>query len=439
MLQRLLIFSLIAFTTLSAQAQVWVDTNTWSPAWEERYVEWVRSSWQADIFARRRLPDGRTNPYYGMRADCADTVYSMRIIFAYENSLPFAALDPTGSGRLITNRMTRYNSIANRDERFRQFLWHIYGTLATVTLPNDTYPIALNQQTVRPGVLILTTRANHHSWTVKDILAIGVPWLVFNSTIGSDSGPMLQERQSWPNPYWVFEGNHTPQGNAGFRAWRPLEHIGRPVWEVPGYSEEQYRIPLERWQKTAQQRLATRQETDEQMLNRLTQTACTGLQGRVTAVQEGVSYLSSSGGRCMDYPTYDIYSTPNRDQRVFDDLVALRMAYKDIMKSNGGASVSQKLRQSMNKIFPAILKRTRDEAAQMGPQAWTADSICAISYRAGQKIDMAEAKRRLFAGLMSNNPHDDLEYRWGEKRGPSPRARSCPSWDPWSPDLESLD
>ncbi|MNY70530.1 hypothetical protein D3C86_2086850 [compost metagenome] len=50
-------------------------------------------------------------------------------------------------------------------------------------------------------------------------------------------------------------------------------------------------------------------------------------------------------------------------------------------------------------------------------------------------MDLAEFKRRMFAGLISNNPHETAEYRWGERRGPSQRALSCESWDPWSPDL----
>lgn len=428
----------VTLLSFNAGAQVWVDTNKWSPEWDQRYQQWVRQNWQVDVFSRRTLPDGRTNPYYGMRVDCADTVYSMRIIFSYENSLPFAVLDPTGSGKLITNRMTRFNSISNRDERFRQFLWEMYATIATATVPNDTFPVALTPVYVHAGAMMLVTKVNHHSWSVKDILSIGVPWLVFNSTIGANSSLVLQERQSWPNPYWVFEGDASPAGNAGFRYWRPLEWIGKPVWQVPGYSEEQYRVPLDKWQKLAQTRLAVRKETDEQMMNRLTQTACADLGQRVGAVKDGTDYLAKNPS-CMNYETYDNYSTPNRDQRFFDDIVALRLAYKDIVSVNGGANLSDAQKRQLNKIFPAITKSAKQEAAMMGPQSVTADSVCTTAYRPGVNADLAEVKRRLFAGLLSNNPLDEIEYRWGEKAGHSQRARSCQSWDPWSPDLDKLD
>lgn len=432
---RFALFSLFFSLSLTAHAQVWTDTNTWSQSWEDRYSDWVAGNWNVEMFSKTTLDNGRANPYYGLRADCADTVYSMRMIFAYENRLPFAVLDPTGSGRLITNRMTRFNSVKDPSERFRRFARAMYDTIATATMPNDTFPVALTPRFVRAGAAILTTKKNHHSWSVKQILPIGVPWLVFNSVVSSTSSLVLQERQSWPNPYWVFEGDQSPAGFAGFRAFRPIPYIGQPVWSVPGYSEEQYNVPLSKWQKLATTRLASRRETDEQQLNRLLSTACSALKERIKSVNEGVNYLRRSGGGCMDYATYDNYSTPNRDQRLFDDMVALRIAFKDVMQINGAANVSGSLVNQLKKIYPRINSNAKDETAAMKPQSIDGSSVCSITYAPGRTIDFAEAKRRIFAGLFSNNPLDEIEYRWGEARGPSTRARSCPSWSVWTPNL----
>lgn len=420
--------------SLSARAQVWTETNSWSQAWEDRYAEWVRSEWNVEMFSRKTLPNGRGNPYYGMRADCADTVYSMRMIFAYENRLPFAVLDPTGSGRLITNRMTRYNSISNQSERFRQFLWFMYGTISTASVPNDTFPVALTPRFVRSGAMILTTKKNHHSWSVKEILPIGVPWLVFNSVVSSSSSLVLQQRQSWPNPYWVFEGDQSPGGYAGFRAFRPISFIGQPVWNVPGYSEEQYNVSLAKWQKLATTRLAVRRETDEQQLSRLMNTACNALKDRINSVNDGLRNLRQTSG-CYDYATYDNFSTPNRDQRLFDDIVALRIAYKDIVQVNGAENVSRTMVDRLNKIFPRISSSAKEETSSMAVQSLDSRSVCETTYASGRTIDLAEAKRRIFAGLFSNNPLDEIQYRWGEARGPSSRARACQSWSVWTPNL----
>ncbi|WP_413586833.1 hypothetical protein [Bdellovibrio sp. HCB274] len=433
-MQQLILLLGVLFSFNFAHAAVWTEVNQWSPAWEDRFSEWVESDWQVDFFARKRLPNGQSNPYYGLRTDCADTVYSMRLIFAYENKLPFVIQDPTASGRTISNKMNRWDR-QNELARLKNFLIYIYNMTSTKSLPNDTYPVAISRNSVRAGSLILTTAVNHHSWTIKEMLAIGVPHLVYNSTIGATSSAMLQERQSWPNPEWVFEGDATPTGNAGFRYWRPAEYLNQPAWKVPGYSEEQYKVPLKRWVKYSQGRLALRRETDEQLMARLMKVTCQGLQGRVSAVNDGLNALRSTR-KCMPFAAYDTYSTPSRDQRIFDDYVTLRKTYRDLVVANNAAELSLDMRVRLNKIFPFIQETMAAETRKMAPTGVDGTAVCTTEYLSGQYIDLAEFKRRLFAGLISNNPMDEVQYRWGQLRGPSQRARSCQSWDVWVPNLK---
>lgn len=434
-----LFVTLFCFTS-GARAEVWTAVNTWNKSWEQSYSEWVAKNWTKDFFSRRTLPNGQSNPYYGVRADCADTVYSMRLIYSFENKLPFAFKDPTTLGKVITHGMKRWDHETDAHRRVKNYLNYVFDVVSTRSLPDDTYPVATNREHIRPGGLIRTTQVNHHSWTIKAIQAIGVPHLIFNSTVGAHSGSGLQERTSWPNPYWIFDGNFTPSGEAGFRDWRPLEYLNRPVWEVPGYSEEQYKIPLKQWQKTLQNRLALRLESDEQIMSRLASTACEALSARVIAINEGVQFLRSLPSRkCMDYATYDTYSTPNRDQRLFDDVAALRRTYQDILKTNNGNSLPEDMKTRMNKIFPFIQLTARQETERMTVSNLDGASWCPVEYAAGKKMDFAEAKRKLFLGRLSNNPMDDLEYRWGTLVGPSARAKSCPKWDPWQPDLRQAD
>lgn len=428
-------FIFILLVSQVSFSAVWEDQNSWSPEWESRYQAWVQSpEWNTQKFAGRTLANGQTNPYYGLKMDCADTVYTMRAIFAYENRLPFIIQDPTTVGKTISNKISRWDQ-QGQAERFRSFMWFIYGIVSTRSLPGDSFPVALTKEWIKPGTMMLTTQKNHHSWTVKDILPIGVPYLVYNSVIGKYSGLSLKERKSWPNPGWVFEGNYSPSGHGGFRAWRSADQLGKPAWQVPGYSEEQYQIGLKNWVKFTTRRLATRSEGDNQMLKRLFSTACEGLSGRVAVVNEALQYLQSSGGRCMNYATYDTYSSPNRDRRVFDDLMALRNAYKDIVLTNGGQSIDQGLKAQMDKIFPAIMRTAQAETQVMPVQSVTEVSACVVENSPGKRIDMAEFKRRLFLGYVSNNPHDDFSQRWGETRTPSARAQRCQSWDRWTPEF----
>jgi hypothetical protein len=421
----------------TSHAQVWTDTNEWSPAWENEYARWVEANWSIDFFARKTLPNGQPNIYYGLHVDCADTVYSMRIIFSAEHGLPFAMQDPTTYDQVITNRMTRWNRLAP-SARVYQFLRYTYDMVSTHSMPNDTFPVPVSRDWIHAGGLIRTTEVNHHSWSIKRMLPIGVPFLVFNSTVNSSSTLTLQQRQSWPNPDWVFEGNFSPSSNAGFRYWRPLSALLLPVWKVPNYSEEQFRIPLSQWEKTVQQKLALQNEPDGDKMTRLYQTACEAAQNRIESVNDGVKALRALSTECMDAEAYDTLSTPSRDHRLFDDIAALRRAYKSIIRTSGGANVPTALSAELAHVFPAIRSSAKAELQQFSGSS-SRTSSCLINYAPGKSIDLAEVRRRMFAGLMSNNPMDDMAYRWGEYAGPSPRAQACPNWGVWTPDIRQAD
>ncbi|UXR63954.1 hypothetical protein EZJ49_12850 [Bdellovibrio bacteriovorus] len=416
-----------------SNAAVWTDVNQWSEEWENRYSAWVKSEWNKNFFSRTQLPNGQSNPYYGLRVDCADAVYSMRIIFAYEHRLPFAMKDPTYSSSRISNKMSRWDRLREID-RVRGFLLYIHETGSTRSLPSDTYPVAIGRKTMRSGGVLTTTPVNHHSWTIKEILPIGVPYLVYNSVVGSHSGFGMQERKSWPNPNWVFEGDYSSSSGAGFRYWRPIASLGKPIWEVPGYSTEQFRIPLQSWAKTLQSRLKLRDEEDGQMITRLIDNVCVGFKDRVSYVNDALSYKRQYPG-CMSYEAFDIYSSPSRDERIFDDLMLLRRSYREVLQRNDGRDLSADQKARLRKIFPYISQSAASEARQMPVQNVTEDSVCVVTYSSSRSMDMAEFKRRLFAGWISNNPNERAEYRWGLLRGPSDHARACPSWGGWSPRL----
>lgn len=435
-MSRLIILSLF-FLPIFAQAQVWTSQNQWSAQWENQFSKWVSSDWQVDTFSKAQLSNGEKNPFFGLRADCADTVYSMRIIFAYNNKLPLQFKDPTGGNVLITEKMNRWNALPEKD-RAREFLKFVFNTFSTRSLPNDTYPIALNNHSLRPGILLLTTNKNHHSWTVKKFLSIGVPHLIFSSVAGAGAGSLLKERTSWPNPEWVFEGNSQVEGHAGFRDWRPIEYINQPVWKTPGYSTEQYHIPLHKWVETIQAKLASRNETPNEKAERILTNICAGIEERVDSIDEASAFLSKKGHQCMPYEEYDLYSTPNRDRRIYDELVVLRKHYQQIIKNQWPLSNENQLR--LAKIYPFIEVSSLIESQKMAVSQETTGSYCKILLK-NKSIDLAEYKRRAYLGLLSNNPHDGYAYRWGDTKGPSPLAAKCPAWDQWSPqplDIDSL-
>ncbi len=51
---RYLILLLSLLTGLSARAAVWADVTEWSPEYEAKFAEWVRTDWRAD-FSRAKI------------------------------------------------------------------------------------------------------------------------------------------------------------------------------------------------------------------------------------------------------------------------------------------------------------------------------------------------------------------------------------------------
>lgn len=83
------VFLLTLLFGATAQAAVWKAKNTWDERWENNYRAWVTRYWNEEFFMDEKKPS-----YYKFEHDCADAVYAMRLIFAYEHKLPFVIHNP---------------------------------------------------------------------------------------------------------------------------------------------------------------------------------------------------------------------------------------------------------------------------------------------------------------------------------------------------------
>jgi hypothetical protein len=400
----LFVFISAFFPSSTARAAVWTTTQSWTPEWEQNYQSWVATSWDKDFFKRSGF-------YQNVLMDCADTVYSMRLIFAAQNGLPFAIKDPTGGSGIISNQMSRWDSLPQAS-RLRQFLLYIFETGSTGSLPDDTYPVAVNRNAITSGALLLTDRLSHHSWTVKYISETGIPFLLFASR---PARTVLFERFEFPSIGFLFPGGLKPERHAGFRAFRHPEDLKKPVWDVPGYSLEQYQIPVERWPETMQKRLQLKEETPEGRVTRLLNETCKGARERVEAVNQALLAQAKIGSRCMTAEEYDDLSTPNRDKRMKDSFEALAKAVNEAASLgilSGGRA--ETIRAQAESVLAG-------EKSRMSPQAF-----CPVEIAPGVTLTLGQVFERSRGDRMSNNPHDTLEMRWGLAAFPSSKARSCP-------------
>lgn len=391
-----LLFS-IALLSSSAHAAVWPTTNRWDTNWESKYAKWVKISWKLDVFQNPK------SPYSGVNPDCADTVYSMRAIFASQNGLPFAVVDPSTQKSILSNEMSKFDSQPAGAPRTKAFLKWLYNVLATNTLPNDTYPMAITRDTVHAGALMLA-KESKHSYTVKDIRDTGVPVLYYSTQANRGN---LKER-SWPSVGYLFsKGIKQP---SGFRYFRQPEDLLKPVWQIDGYSEEQYQYSPQRWVGAMQAKLASRQESASEAVKRQMDDACQLTTTRIDLVNEAAAKNVAIGSRCMNAQEYDDLSTPSRDGQT-------KAAFQDL------AATISRAKQNGERIDPALMAELHSIFA---PAEDGMSKYCPVGYAKGRAISLGEFRRRLIAGRISANPNDPSSMRWGDQQGPSEKAKRCP-------------
>jgi len=464
-------------------------TQQWSPELETQYQQWVQTNAKVDMFSREFLDKAKTvpNPYFGMTTDCADTVYALRVIFSYENGLPWAIRNPASPRNVIAQSMKRFDAYPAGVPRLRAFFLILFDVVGTSSLGHDTYPVSINK--LHPGVILLTSKINHHSWTIAGINEKGNPRLIYNSTVGKQSGSKLQQRSSWPNPHWVFQPEEkltdplnaesekikvpvfVPDSYAGFRYWIPVDKLLTNMRMLPEYSNDQYELNLNTWKQTIQNKLATQKESIQEVVERLLTDACDDVKQRMTAVGEvedfkkqlrsaiakeaqianislgmsppvsGVEELAGilkeissektilPNNQCLVYKRFDQFSTPSRDKRLFDAVMLARSYFVHAIKTQGAKAFTATRLKQLKKIFANPELSAKEESA-LGEKAILANELSICRVRIGKEnLDMAEIKRRLFRSQLSSNPNEDILGRWGGRgTQKSELANICPMY-----------
>jgi hypothetical protein len=368
------------------------------------------------------------------------------------------------NGALITNQIKRYDKTEDGVPRLKVFLNWIYDIVSTHGLPRDTYSVGFKD--IASGTIILTSQKNHHSWTIRDISKTGNPTLIFNSTVGRESSLIVQERQSWPNPYWIFEPEvdkddetkqipiYLPGSYAGFRYWRPVEFLKQSEKLIPGYDEEQHLVGVGKWKTMAQQSLAKVPETVDQVVIRLLKDACSDFKQRVDAVTEAEEfkkklaadlaagktaeeseYISElladsnrpSDNRCMTYKSFDQFSTPSRDKRLIDSIILARAYFSYGMKRYGVRAFAPSNLVIYKSMFPLIDRSAREEAE--ADQNNVRSNFCNLNIPEVGFLNLARYKRRVFSNQFTSNPNDSYTGRFGYPKTNKDLAETCPAYD----------
>lgn len=417
----LLSILLLAVFTSTAKASVWADTNSWSQQWEDQYSEWIKTSFNEDIFT--------SGKYKNISTDCADAVYTARAIFAFENQLPFVILDPTGGDSKISNRMSRFDGEGSSMSRFRAFINYINEMTDTKSLPRDTYPVAISREYLRAGAvwsrvritknnifsMIFGGRAKEdpgHAEIVKDVTETGAIELIGSTVPG-------EVRKLITTSSLVFMPEET---TTGFRKWMEPDWYGSAQKDLPGYSLEQFKLgttqnnnynngdfpgnqqqssarTLSEWQKQIQEKLQLRAENKDEALYRYGSNLCNLIQARVDTILKSEKTRKSLGGQCMNAEDYDSYSTPSRDKRI-------NTTIGDMVSLGGG--------------FGFTVRGRIDKVAKY------MDKCPSIQIGGGKSLSLFEIAKAYANDRVSSNPNDSFEARWGMASDDG--ARRCPTY-----------
>lgn len=397
----------------SASAAIWTDTEVWTPQWEQKYSDWMRSP-----NVREKMFNDRTSTYYGINTDCADTAYAFRAIFAYENKLPFAIANPSGArspSKSLNNKTTKYDYLgSNEVKKLVTLINEIGDSVGTENLTRiDTFPMSI--KAIVPGA-IFTYKINarfgksiRHAYNIKDINDVGTFDVIYSTQANQKKRGDLLRRKD-------FEFVNLPNDPWGFRRFRWPENIGVNLSALPvelSPSNEQYEISrgmsTRAFFKYVSKQLASTDETSAQRLERLFTGVCLEANARIGYVNEAIAYQEKNGGRCMNYEDFDAFSTPARDTAIFEQFQKLAQALEESKANNDTNSANFAL---VNYMF--------NGTGNLGAELL---AKCPVNYRADVTMDLREYWKRAAANKMSSHPNDSIEVRWGERTSPKTRCK----------------
>ena len=317
-MQRLLAFLILIFAS-AANSAVWSTTASWSDAEERHYQEWIAQKLGGDFFI--------TGPWAGIETDCADAVYAARIIFSFENGLPFATRSSlkTKQGPLsLNNDATLWDHIQSPEARVRAFIDTVNDVTWTGSLPRDTDAVEISKETIVPGIMWLRPGhvelvKNVRSSGVVDLIGSTVPAAVRNLMTVTDLGYV-------PN-----------KPSLGFRKWRwpgtepKISTDTRPAAKIEIREDIDFLSSTQtvfQFEADVHSALASRSELQSETIGRVAGDFCTLLHSRAEIVELS-EVRRSKLQRCMNSRDYDAYSTPSRDLRIRRTAVKLGLLMKN--------------------------------------------------------------------------------------------------------------
>ncbi len=400
-----LILSFIFYS--SSSAMVWKAENTWDKTWEKRYQHWVKNNWNEEFFMNEKKPI-----YYKWAHDCADAVYAMRLVFAFENKLPFVVHNPSKPGKKITNGKGTWNKYPEA-VRVRKFMDYVADMTSTRSLRYDTFPIALDD--IKPGDVYVAPGV--HSYQIVNITETGVAEVMSSTT--PKAPRFLSRIPSFP--FYVPEDNK--KFSDGYRRFIQPQNMRKSIKRQPGYDIEQFKIAASidhdyvKFTDIITSALGKRKEKIDEKTLRLMIAMCMYANDRAVYVYDALWHLQKirkKGRKCMTRTEYDNFSTPSRDRRL--------KAFFNAVKNHHDKNKKYKHWTQPQRWAKTLFSPTQPKPAETKEL----NDFCMVQMSLGEKyfMPLRDLRQNLAAGKLVSDPHAPLEYRWGAQTSPfKPKCR----------------
>lgn len=377
--------------SLNCSASVWNSENSWNLDYQQKYSKWIKSQLNLDIFT------STDSDYYGVATDCADFIYAMQIIFAYENKLPFSI---NYSNKVISNNINLFDNIISQNKRLKQFISHVSDLVGSYNLTyKDSVPVSIDD--IRPGDFFTyktndTGETIFHSYLIKEINENGNLELIYSTTpkkvrkllvrLGMPARPVTGR----PFGFKRYK-RHIPELDYGSSTQYDLvESLG------PNQAMKQIKKLIQK-----------RPETRPEAVHRKIFNMCNSMESRELAVVDALAYKKFINGRKMNKIEYYNYSTPSRDKILYGTIHELSLFWKKMKRHDLELEIkSETVREALNYLvgsYPSSKGSARLKRICSGIK---------INYIA--PIDYKLFSKRYKSGKISSNPNSSYKHRWGE-------------------------
>ncbi|MEG6507430.1 hypothetical protein V6C03_00420 [Methyloligella sp. 2.7D] len=484
----------------SRRGAVWPVERTWTRAQENLYSAWIQTLFEAPLDAEpswkalhevlrepsrnllfNSLALGEDQKGMTIRPDCADLPYFLRAYFAFKQGLPFGYAKCTrGTGK--APQCHQWWSTEREEPRpspqpVRQTSAGLFGALQpqrepvmrlpprpaglvpgfgyylritiangvhsgngrTATDDNDSdfYPVALTQESLRPGT-VYADPYGHILILVKRVPQQGDSAGIFLAVDAQPDGTVARKR-FWRGNF-LFDTDPS-LGGPGFKHFRPIRRdangrlrrlTNAEIAQDPDYgdfSDAQSKITVEQFYDRMDDVMSPAPLDPVRAQQDAITSFAEQVNARVISVENGRQYQVKGGGRVAmpDGPSifettgpWEAYATPARDLRLlialdvvrhFPERVARRPERYKMPAGKSPEEVKAMLEATLNE---ELSKRTLTYKRSDGSD-WT--------------LTLKDVVDRADALEMAYNINDCVELRWGAPKG-SKEAATCKRYAP---------